>query len=160
MATLRPRSLSGLLLAAVLLIVLPLTAAVVYGGVQLRQLSRTSDTLVRDSIALTQQTQVMFQDIAAMQRSANLYGVLGDPRLAAAFDARLVAFNSTLTQLAAQAPPALLARVRAAGRATALQVHSGSADDRDAGLVARFDVLGSEANALADQTLQGIDDRL
>ncbi|MGB5130982.1 MAG: HAMP domain-containing sensor histidine kinase, partial [Steroidobacteraceae bacterium] len=38
--------------------------------------------------------------------------------------------------------------------------HGGSADDRDAGLIARFDVLGSEANALADQTLQGIDDRL
>ncbi|HLG53389.1 MAG TPA: hypothetical protein VI339_05715, partial [Steroidobacteraceae bacterium] len=122
MAILRPRSLSGLLSAALLLIVLPLAAAVVYGGVQLRQLSRTSDALVRDSIALTQQTQALFQDIAAMQRSANLYGVLDDPRLAAAFDARHLAFNRTLALLADRAPPALLARVRAAGQAVALLV--------------------------------------
>ena len=47
--------------------------ALVYGGVQLRQLSRTSDVLVRDSITLTQHTQVLFQDITAMERAANLY---------------------------------------------------------------------------------------
>ncbi len=80
MTTIRPQSLSGLLSAALLLIVLPLTAALVYGGVQLRQLSRTSDVLVRDSIALTQHTQVLFQNIAAMERAANLYRVLNDPR--------------------------------------------------------------------------------
>jgi len=160
MAILRPRSLSGLLSAALLLIVLPLAAAVVYGGVQLRQLSHTSDALVRDSIVLTQQTQVLFQDIAAMQRSANLYGVLDDPRLAAAFEARHLAFNRTLALLADRAPPALLARVRAAGQAVALLVRGEPARSREASLVARFDVLGTEANALADQTLKGIDDRL
>jgi hypothetical protein len=57
MTRIRPQSLSGLLSAALLLIVLPLTAALVYGGVQLRQLSRTGDQLVRDSIKLTQHTQ-------------------------------------------------------------------------------------------------------
>ena len=69
MTRIRPQSLSGLLSAALLLIVLPLTVALVYGGVQLRELSRTSDLLVRDSITLTQHTQVLFQDITAMATS-------------------------------------------------------------------------------------------
>ncbi len=160
MATFRPRSLSGLLSAALLLIVLPLTAAVVYGGVQLRQLSRASDVLVRDSIELTQHTQVLFQNIAAMERSASLYVVLDDPRLAAAFDANVRAFAQTLELLAERAPAPQVARVRAAGRAAAELVQIMSADDRTGSLVSRFDVLGAEANALAEQTRQGIDARL
>jgi two-component system sensor histidine kinase GlrK len=160
MAILRPRSLSGLLSAALLLIVLPLTAAVVYGAVQLRQLSRTSDVLVRDSIALTQQTQVLFQNIAAMERSASLYGLLDDPRLAAAFDANYRAFGRTLQLLAASGPPAQVARVQAAGDAASTLVHGAVAKDRQGALVARFDVLGAEANDLADQTRDGIDTRL
>ncbi|HUG04228.1 MAG TPA: ATP-binding protein [Steroidobacteraceae bacterium] len=160
MITLRPRSLSGLLSAALLLIVLPLTAAVVYGGVQMREMSRGSDALVRDSVELTQQTQVLFQNIAAMERSASLYVVLEDPRLAAAFDANLGAFNRTLDSLADHAPVAQLERVRAAGRAAAGVALGAVAGDRTASLVARFDVLGIEASVLADQTRKGIDTRL
>jgi two-component system sensor histidine kinase GlrK len=160
MAILRPRSLSGLLSAALLLIVLPLTAAVVYGAVQLRQLSRTSDALVRDSIALTQQTQVLFQNIAAMERSASLYGVLDDPRLAAAFDANHRAFTRSLEMLANSGPQPQVARVQAAGEAASVLIHGAMAEDRRRALVARFDVLGSEANTLADQNREGIDTRL
>jgi two-component system sensor histidine kinase GlrK len=160
MVTLRPRSLSGLLSAALLLIVLPLTAAVVYGGVQMRRMSRASDALVRDSVELTQQTQILFQNIAAMERSASLYVVLEDPRLAAAFEANLAAFNRTLDSLADHAPVAQLDRVRTAGRAAAGVALGAAAGDRTASLVARFDVLGIEASVLADQTRKGIDTRL
>ncbi len=160
MANLRPRSLSGLLSAALLLIVLPLTAAVVYCGVQLRQLSRTSDALVRDSVRLTQHTQVLFQNIAAMERSASLYAVLEDPRLAAAFDANEEALEATLDQLEPLAPPIEIARVRAAGRAAATLVHGARGADLSASLVGRFDVLGVEANGLSEQTRKAIDARL
>src|SRR5688572_26752891 len=160
MGTLRPRSLSGLLSAALLLIVLPLTAAVVYGGVQLRKMSRASDALVRDSVELTQQTQVLFQIIAAMERSASLYVVLEDPRLATAFTTNQRAFNETLDSLAERAPDAQLERVRAAGRAAAGIALGAAVGDRSASLVARFDVLGIEAGVLADQTRKGIDSRL
>ena len=67
MTRIRPQSLSGLLSAALLLIVLPLTAALVYGGVQLRELSRTRDLLVQDSITLTQHTQVLHSLITRRQ---------------------------------------------------------------------------------------------
>ncbi|HEU0225720.1 MAG TPA: ATP-binding protein [Steroidobacteraceae bacterium] len=160
MVNLRPRSLSGLLSAALLLIVLPLTAAVVYGGVQLRQLSRASDALVRDSIGLTQHTQVLFQNIAAMERSASLYAVLEDPRLASAFGANQRALELTLDRLAPLAPPIEIARVRAAGRAAAALVRGARGANLASSLVGRFDVLGAEANALSEQTRQAIDARL
>jgi two-component system sensor histidine kinase GlrK len=149
-----------MLSAALLLVVLPLTAAVVYGAIQLRQLSRNSNALVRDSIALTQQTQVLFQNIAAMERSASLYGVLDDPRLAAAFDTNHRAFTVTLELLAVSGPPPQVARVRAAGQAASVLVHGVTAEDRRSALVERFDVIGTEANELADQTREGIDIRL
>lgn len=159
MTTLRPRSLSGLLSAALLLIVLPLTAAVVYGAVQLRQLSVASAALVRDSIELTRHTQVLFQYISAMERSASLYSVLQDPRVAAAFDTNAQAFSRTLDQLAERSPPSQLARVRAAGAATVALIREPAAVDQSADLVARFDVLGIQANALAEETRKGIAQR-
>ncbi|MGH8249902.1 MAG: ATP-binding protein [Steroidobacteraceae bacterium] len=160
MSTLRPRSLSGLLSAALLLIVLPLTAAIVYGGFQLQQLSRASDRLVRDSIAVAQQTQVLFQNIAEMERSARLYGILNDPRPLAAFDAHHVAFAQTLRQLAAYVPDPAVERVRAAGQAASRLVHSPRIDTLNFGLVGRFDQLGVAVNALAEKTRQDIDRRL
>jgi len=146
--------------AALLLIVLPLTAALVYGGVQLRQLSRTSDVLVRDSIVLTQHTQVLFQNIAAMERAASLYGVLNDPRLAAAFDSNHAAFSRTLGKLADYVPEPDIERVRAAGEATVSLVHRRRPDAPSSGLVTRFNALGIEANQLAEQARLGIDSRL
>jgi two-component system sensor histidine kinase GlrK len=146
--------------AALLLIVLPLTAALVYGGVQLRQLSRTSDVLVRDSIVLTQHTQKLFQNIAAMERAASLYRVLYDPRLATAYDSNYEAFNRTLGKLADYVPEADIARVREAGDATVSLVHSGRPDAPTSNLVRRFSALGIEANGLAEQARLGIDKRL
>jgi two-component system sensor histidine kinase GlrK len=116
--------------------------------------------LVRDSIELTQQTQVLFQNIAAMERSASLYVLLDDARLATAFDGNARAFERTLAQLAERAPTPQVARVRAAGRAAAELVRVLPAESRTATLVARFNVLGTEANVLADVTRRGIDARL
>ncbi len=160
MTRIRPQSLSGLLSAALLLIVLPLTVALVYGGLQLRQLSRTSDVLVRDSITLTQHTQVMFQDITAMERSANLYTVLNDPRVAKSFDANYAAFNRTLERLADYVPETDIDGVRTAGAATAALVHRGSQSLQSNSVVTRFEAVNAEANRLAQQARLGIDGRL
>jgi two-component system sensor histidine kinase GlrK len=160
MTKLRPQSLSGLLSAALLLIVLPLTAALVYGGVQLRELSRTSDLLVRDSITLTQHTQVLFQDIAAMERAASLYGVLNDPRVAKSFEANYAAFSRTLEKLAEYVPETDIGGVRAAGATAASLVRNGLPADLSNSVVGRFEVLSVEANRLAQNARLGIDGRL
>jgi two-component system, NtrC family, sensor histidine kinase GlrK len=160
MSRIRPQSLSGLLSAALLLIVLPLTVALVYGGVQLRQLSRTSNVLVRDSITLTQLTQLLFQDITAMERSASLYAVLNDPRIAKSFETNYATFDGTLQKLAEYVPVTDINVVRAAGEATASLVYSGTPNELSSSAVARFEALSTEANRLAQKARSGIDTRL
>ena len=161
MTRIRPQSLSGLLSAALLLIVLPLTAALVYGGVQLRDLSRTSDVLVRDSITLTQHTQRLFQDITAMERKADVYGVLNDPRVARAFESNYVAFSETLRKLADYVPETEINAVRAAGEAAGDASCSAAGPTVASGsVVSHFEALNDAANRLAQSARLGIDSRL
>jgi two-component system sensor histidine kinase GlrK len=161
MTRIRPQSLSGLLSAALLLIVLPLTAAIVYGGVQLRMLSRTSDVLVRDSVTLTQHTQRQFQDIALMERQANLYSVTNDSRFRTAFDGHYAALLATLEQISGYVPAPDVERTRSAARLAAALVH-GEEDQflTTATVNQRFSRLSREADALAEKVRLGIDARL
>lgn len=152
--------MSGLLSAALLLIVLPLTAALVYGGLQLRELSRASEALVRESITLTQHTQVLFRDIAAMERRANYYRILRDPGVARAFESDYVAFSRTLQKLADYVPEKDINAVRAAGEASASTALGGAPDVSSTNVVSRFNILSVEADRLAQQARLGIDNRL
>lgn len=160
MSRIRPQSLSGLLSAALLLIVLPLTAAVVYGGLQLRELSRTSNLLVRDSITLTQHTQVLFQDISSMERTANLYAITSDPRFARAVQANYDAVGRTLDKLAEYVPETDIRSVRDAGNAAVSSVLRGSQASGSAGTFSRFNTLSIEADRLAQRARLAIDGRL
>jgi two-component system sensor histidine kinase GlrK len=161
MTRIRPQSLSGLLSAALLLIVLPLTAALVYGGVQLRNLSRTGDVLVRDSITLTQHTQRLYQHINSMERSANVYSILDDPRVVSAFEQNYSAFVATLYQIAAYVPAPDIEKVRAAGSHAAALIHRpGEQFLTTATVSRRFSALSREADNLAEKARLGIDSRL
>ncbi len=160
MSRIRPQSLSGLLSAALLLIVLPLTVALVYGGVQLSNLSRTSDVLVRDSITLTQHTQVLFQDITAMERNANYYRVTNDLRYAKLFETNFTAFSRTLQKLAEYVPATDINGVSAAGEEAAWLVRRSAPSNLNSSAVSRFEVLSVEANRLAQRARLGIDSRL
>jgi two-component system sensor histidine kinase GlrK len=157
MAGIRPQSLSGLLSAALLVIVLPLTVAVVYGALQLRQLSLLSDVLVRDSIRLTQDTQVLFQNISVMERTANLYGITSDLRYAQGFETNYEAFEATLRKLAESVPAPAVEAVGTAGEDAANLVRSGS---QAAGRDTLFNLLYAEAEKLARNARLGIDARL
>jgi len=161
MTRIRPQSLSGLLSAALLLIVLPLTAALVYGGVQLRELSRASEVLVRESVTLTQHTQRLFRDILLMERSAGFYAVLNDPRIATGFDINYAGFIRTLDRIAEYVPPRDINRVRAAGNDAAALVHGTDAQFLTTATVQqRFSRLSREADTLAEQARLPIDARL
>ena len=104
--------------------------------------------------------QVLFQDITAMERAANLYAVLNDPRVAKAFESNYTAFNRTLEKLADYVPETDINQVRAAGEASASFVRNGAAGMPPSSVVSRFEVLGVEANRLAQRARLGIDARL
>jgi two-component system sensor histidine kinase GlrK len=99
---LRPKSLSGLLTVSLALLVLPLLVAVAYGTVQLRELSKDSDRLVRQSVETTRLTQQLFRDLTSMERSAGLYAVLDDVGLAQPYQDSQSSLLATLASLEAQ----------------------------------------------------------
>ena len=100
MALPRPRSLSSLLLIGLLLLVVPLALAVVQAATQLGRLAQDTDRLVRQGVELSGRTQALFRYLAAYERSANLYLLLGDPRLLEASRATREQIKETTEELA------------------------------------------------------------
>ncbi|HXS30734.1 MAG TPA: hypothetical protein VN755_07860, partial [Steroidobacteraceae bacterium] len=88
----RTRSLSALALLGLAIIALPLVAALVTAGVQVRHLSETSERIIADGVLATRLTRDLFAQTSLLERQVSLYRVLGDVRLLdtyAAHDARL-----------------------------------------------------------------------
>ena len=77
----RPKSLNTLLLIGFALVSVPLLLAVVIAATKVRDLARSSETLVRTGVETTHHTQQLFQQIASIERNAKLYQVLSDPGL-------------------------------------------------------------------------------
>jgi two-component system sensor histidine kinase GlrK len=101
MNLLRPRSLSALVLLGLAIIALPLVGALVLAGVQMRQLSETSERIIADGVGATRLTRDMFALSSSLERQVRLYPVLGDRRVIDAYvalDARLAEIESQLAR--------------------------------------------------------------
>jgi two-component system sensor histidine kinase GlrK len=81
MNLLRPRSLSALVLLGLAIIALPLIAALVTAGLQMRQLSADSERIVRDAVDATGLTQELIEQTRQLQRALELYGIDANPKL-------------------------------------------------------------------------------
>jgi two-component system sensor histidine kinase GlrK len=105
MTRLRPRSLSALALLGLAIITLPLIGALAWAGLQMRQMSERSASIVADAVAATRLTQELFSQGALLERQIRLYQVLETPQLLetyAAQDAKLREIEQGLTT---QLPP-------------------------------------------------------
>ena len=112
----RPKSLSSLMLFGLALAAIPLAVAVLNAAVQMRNLANTSQELVLRGVEATRSSQVLLSSIAALERTARLYQVLGDGKLLDAYsqtDERLTATRQQLAlQLAGTDANALLGSVQ------------------------------------------------
>jgi two-component system sensor histidine kinase GlrK len=81
----RPRSLSGLLLLGMLIIALPLIAALLTAAVQMRRLALNSEQLVVEGVQATRASQELFAQIVSLERTVRLYQVIEDEKLLQAF---------------------------------------------------------------------------
>jgi two-component system sensor histidine kinase GlrK len=95
MKLLRPRSLSSLVLLALAIIALPLIAALVTAGVQLRQLSAANTRIVAEGVADTRLTQELSAETAELKRLLGAYEALLDPRVREAYASQ----NARLSEL-------------------------------------------------------------
>jgi two-component system sensor histidine kinase GlrK len=99
MRFLRPRSLTGLMLIGFALVSIPLLIAVITATAKVRRLADESTQLVHTSVDTTHNTQLLFQQIATMERSVRLYQVLKDGSMLTGYRQTRDQFLATLKQI-------------------------------------------------------------
>ncbi len=77
----RPKSLSGLMLVGLALIAVPLLVAILTAVLQIRELGDSGQKIVIQGVTGARASQALFGQIASLERTARLYGVLNDPKL-------------------------------------------------------------------------------
>ena len=83
--SLRPRSLSGLILLGFIAVALPLLLGTINAAVEMGNLSTSSERLVANGVAATQYTQSIVRQVASLERTARLYQILRRASLLDAF---------------------------------------------------------------------------
>jgi len=165
MPSVRPKSLSGLLLIGFALVAIPLLVAVVNATVQMRRLTQQSEALVRHGVEATRHTQDLFQRATALERSARLYQVLGDPKLKDVFVKHHDNFEASLAALERVKPEAgtatLIRTVRADGdRLSAAVADAQAPSPRLAAAIEDFTPVHDTVTQLGEKTSEDIDAEL
>jgi two-component system, NtrC family, sensor histidine kinase GlrK len=97
----RPKSLSGLMLIGFTLVAAPLLFAIVNAAVQMNHLSTRSEQLVVHGVQGSRNNQRMFEEIAALERSARLYQIIATADLLDSYKRNHDRLVSTLSELLA-----------------------------------------------------------
>ena len=74
--SLRPRSLSGLILIGFAVVALPLLIGTISAAVEIRSLTTASERLVAKGVAATQYTQAIVRQVSSLERTARLFQIL------------------------------------------------------------------------------------
>jgi hypothetical protein len=77
----KPRSLSGMMLLGFCLVALTLLVAVINAAFQIRRLASQSEALIVQGVQAARYNQILFEQIASLERSARLYQVIGNIEL-------------------------------------------------------------------------------
>jgi two-component system sensor histidine kinase GlrK len=155
--------LTGLILLGFLLVSLPLLAGVVSAALQMTRLSDASQQLVNYGVDATRYSQLLVRQIAAMERSARLFQLLGRPELLQGFQENHRRMGDVLSAL--EGLPGDAARSEVAGRLqrTAAEIAAGveSGERREmAHALGRFGELSRTGGQLATLASQQIGQEL
>ena len=159
----RPKSLSGLMLFGLALLALPLLVAIVTAALQIRTLATTGQKIVIEGVTAARASQQLFSQIASLERTARLYGVLNDPKLLESYEQEDEAFSGTRTKLYMDATGATrqtlaeLAAVQRGIRAAVLTTPASAQAADAAGLSRQFSTLSGLADKVAEQSNEQID---
>jgi len=152
LASLRPRSLTGLILLGFLLVALPLVGGVVNAALEMTQLSESSQRLVVYGVQATRYSQALVRQIAALERSARLFQLLGRPELLDVFDENHRRIDAVLDGLEAlpgdSARREVIERLRGTASAIAVDLKSGERQPM-AQALRRFGELSSDGGRLS-----------
>lgn len=160
----RPRSLSGLLLAGLAIIALPLIAALLTAAVQMRRLAEDSERLVNEGVEASRLTQSLFAQVVSLERSMRLYQVIGDEKLLQAYlqqDQRLASIVGQLAQqLRAPDARAAVEEVDRVRGEIAARVGTGYTPSAGDGVLSSFERMDTLAALVAERSNAQIDREL
>jgi two-component system sensor histidine kinase GlrK len=89
----------SLIVAGHALIALPLAVVAIMGVLNAKQLAQESNRLLAGGVHVTEQSQLLEEEMVAMERAARQYQVLGDPGLKRLFDEHNLKVDALLTEL-------------------------------------------------------------
>jgi hypothetical protein len=69
------------MLVGLALIAIPLLAAILDAGLQIRNLADTGQRIIVEGVSQARASQALFSQVASLERTARLYDVLNDPKL-------------------------------------------------------------------------------
>lgn len=156
----RLRSLNFLLLAGFALVALPLIFAIGLTTTYVRGLSDQSAAVVLRGVHLARDTQVLNEQLTAMERNARQYHVVGDAELLKLYQSRQTRLSAVLDDIQGMIPDAsssagaLRAAVHSIGDTL---TDSSYASDDVSQVLDRFDTLREQAGTLTDTVNTHID---
>lgn len=150
------------MLLGLALIAAPLLVAILNAGLQMRRLADSSERLVLGSVQATRLSQDLFAQIAALERTARLYQLLGDTRYLELYGQTDTRLSGTRSQLAGTlTSPAALGSLRELGtlqQAVSRDIAaSPPGTDTFATVLPRIDRMGELATRLAESGNAQID---
>ncbi len=159
----RPKSLSGLMLLGLALIAVPLLVAILTAALQIRELADTGQKIVVEGVTAARASQDLYSQITSLERTAQLYNVLNDPKLLDLYrqqDARLTVTREQLNQHAAADAHLTLGQVgelQNSIRIMVLSMTAGSGTANMSALSRKFTELSTLVDKVAEQSNAQID---
>ncbi len=161
--SLRPRSLSGLILVGFAAVALPLLLGTFSAAVEMRNLSTASERLVANGVAATQYTQAIVRQVASLERTARLYQIIRRPTLLQVFQQNRSVLGTTLDGLEDLPGDPARAAVIAGMRDASLGIERGLASTGTADMneaLRQFTQLSRDAGQLSTLASRQIDREL
>jgi two-component system sensor histidine kinase GlrK len=163
MQWLRPKSLSGLMLFGLGLLALPLLVAIITAALQIRTLATSGQKIVIEGVTAARASQQLFSQIASLEGTARVYGVLNDPKLLESYEQEDETFSATRMKLYVEATQATrqtlaqLAVVQHGIRTAVLTKPANNAGANTAALMGQFSTLSALVDKVAEQSNEQID---
>ncbi|MBV9698226.1 MAG: HAMP domain-containing histidine kinase [Gammaproteobacteria bacterium] len=152
----RPKSLSGLMLAGLALMAVPLLIAILTAVLQIRDLATTGQKLVIQGVTGARASQALFGQIASLERTVRLYDLLSDPKLLEVYRTQDEQLSKTRQELHRQARPDARASLEELGtvQASIRDTVFGTPPSRDPAAASELSGRFTQLTALVERVSQ------
>lgn len=154
------------MLTGLVLIAVPLLAAILTAVLQMRDLATTGQKIIVEGVTAARASQALFAQIASLERTARLYHVLNDPKLLDVYRSQDSGLTVSQRQLGVHATGDVrrtlndLGELQASIRETVLSAGGGPGAGESADLSSRFAQLSALVERVAEQSNTEVDQQV